>query len=47
MPNFMLLSQMAQCAELGIHSDLRDYISDTTRSFRRMQAWRLTRFISR
>ena len=29
------------------HSDLRDYISDTTRSFRRMHAWRLTRFISR
>ena len=30
-----------------VHSDLRDYISDTTRSFRRMHAWRLTRFISR
>ena len=30
-----------------LHSDLRDYISDTTRPFRRMQAWRLTRFISR
>ena len=29
------------------HSDLRDYISDTTRSNRRMHAWRLTRFISR
>ena len=29
------------------HSDLRDYISDTTRSFRGMHAWRLTRFISR
>ena len=29
------------------HSDLRDYISDTTRSFRRMHAWRLTKFISR
>ena len=29
------------------HSDLRDYISDTTRSFRRMHAWRLNRFISR
>ena len=28
------------------HSDLRDYISDTTRSFRRMHTWRLTRFIS-
>ena len=30
-----------------VHSDLRDYISDTTRSFRGMHAWRLTRFISR
>ena len=29
------------------HSDLRDYISDTTRLFRRMHAWRLTTFISR
>ena len=29
------------------HSALRDYISDTTRSFRRVHAWRLTRFISR
>ena len=29
------------------HSDLRDYISDTTRSYPRMHAWRLTRFISR
>ena len=29
------------------HSDLRDYISDITGSFRRMHAWRLTRFISR
>ena len=33
--------------ELEDHSDLRDYISDTTRSFRRVHAWRLNRFISR
>ena len=36
-----------QMRQLKRHSDLRDYISDTTRSFRRMHAWRLTRFISR
>ena len=33
--------------DADLHSDLRDYISDTTRSFCRMHAWRLTRFISR
>ena len=38
---------LAIAASLSSHSDLRDYISDTTRSFRGMHAWRLTRFISR
>ena len=37
-------NSLTQCFK---HSDLRDYISDTTRSFRGMHAWRLTRFISR
>ena len=31
----------------AFHSDLRDYISDTTRSNCRMHTWRLSRFISR
>ena len=29
------------------HSDFRDYISDTTCSYPRMHAWRVTRFVCR
>ena len=42
-----IITQNIFNAAVPTHSDLRDYISDTTRSFRRMHAWRLPRFISR